>query len=174
LKVPSIVKDRMVDDLTVLVLTSTYRMFSSVAVYPRKIPVKSCLSSLHRRFAVRLTQTLEPNTLNLQRSGLIPCQASKGVIIVARWTRRLWSQTACNRAADQKVGGSPELYSRTLTVTTRTSFHFSTDLFCDELSAPVGSTGYCQCVIWLTKSWLRANSPPWSHRMDPPSLLPKM
>jgi hypothetical protein len=60
------------DDLTMPLVVSIYRMFSSVAVYPINMPVKSCLSSLALLLPDILTQTLLPNTFNALKSGCLP------------------------------------------------------------------------------------------------------
>jgi hypothetical protein len=99
-------------------------MFWSVEVYPRKRPVKSCLSSLDHQTPVRFTQTRMPKSFRYFRLGLTPHQPSKGVIPVLEWTQRLWRYAACRRADNQYFGSSAAPYRRARVVTAKILFHF--------------------------------------------------
>ena len=67
---------------TAVMSTSIKRMFQSVEVYPMKILVKSCVSTLDRLSPDFLTQTRDPKVFNRLRLGRLPFRDSKGVFLV--------------------------------------------------------------------------------------------
>ena len=118
---------------------STYTTFLSVAVYPRKMPVKSFLSSLAHQTFDRSTHTLALNRRSRLKSSFCPYHTSRGVFFVFLWTLRLCKYTTWTKAEYQYFAGNPDEYKRACTVTAKVSFHRSAPPFWDGLSAPVGS-----------------------------------
>jgi hypothetical protein len=137
------------------------------------IPLKLCLSSFARRRPLLFTHARAPNIRSLFRSGLLWYHASWGVFLVLECTRTLCKNTAWTSAADQYTADNADPYRRARTVTANVPFQDSAPPFCAGSSAPVGST----TNSWLFNMRVRnipdlASSPPWSHRIMPPSVCP--